>query len=81
MRLQLLFDPNGILIEKSNTYNKVVKEIRGTTLDKHYFILPQEEEYAIRQRMLSNENCKLTVKYQVMDIDGQPQCMTQQVLP
>ena len=31
--------------------------------------------------MLNNEQCKLIVKYQVMDIDGQPQCMTQQVLP
>ena len=31
--------------------------------------------------MLNNEHCKLIVKYQVMDIDGQPQCMTQQVLP
>ena len=48
VRLRLLFDPNGILIDKSNTYNKVLKEIRGTTLDKHYFILPQEEEYNIR---------------------------------
>ena len=31
--------------------------------------------------MLNNEQCKLIVKYQVMDIDEQPQCMTQQVLP
>ena len=48
MKLCLLFDPNGIMIRKDNVNGMSRKEIRGTMLDKHYFILPQDEEYAIR---------------------------------
>ena len=77
VKLRLLFDPNGILIAKNNTYGKVRKSIRGTWLDKHYFILPQEEELDVRQRSLKSEDCKLIVKYQVTDIEGEPTCLTQ----
>ena len=31
--------------------------------------------------MLNSVNCKLIIKYQVMDIDGEAQCLTQQIMP
>ena len=77
IKLRLLFDPSGILIKKTNTREKVRRSIRGTWLDKHYIILEQEEELHVRQRMLNSHECKLVVKYQVMDLDGEPQCLTQ----
>ena len=63
VELRLMFDPNGILIAKDNSYGRVVKSIVGRWLDKHYFILPQAEEYEVRQRVLSGQDCKLIVKY------------------
>lgn len=77
VKLRLLFDPSGILIKKDNMWEKVRRSIRGTWLDKHYLILPQDEELDVRQRILSKQDCKLKVKYQVMDIDGEAQCLTQ----
>lgn len=75
--LRRLFDQNGILLRKDNTQAKVRKSIRGVWLEKHYLIMAQEEEYAIRQKLLSNTECKIVVKYQVMDIDGEPTALTQ----
>ena len=68
--LRLMFDPNGILIAKHNTYGRVLRNIAGRWLDKHYFILPQAEEYEVRQRILSGQECKLIVKYQVISSGG-----------
>mmetsp|Transcript_21412 Transcript_21412/g.25124 ORF Transcript_21412/g.25124 Transcript_21412/m.25124 type:complete len:214 (-) Transcript_21412:806-1447(-) len=76
-----MFDPNGILIAKNNSNGRVIKSIAGRWLDKHYFILPQAEEYEVRQRILSGTDCKLIVKYQVIDSEGEPLCLTNQVLP
>ena len=77
MKLRLLFDPNGILIAKNSTWDKVRKSIRGTWLDKHYFILSQADELDVRQRTLNSHDCKLVVKYQVVDVDGELQCLPQ----
>ena len=68
--LRLMFDPNGILIAKNNTNGRVRRNIAGRWLDKHYFILPQAEEYEVRQRILSGQECKLIVKYQVINSGG-----------
>lgn len=76
MKLRLLFDPNGILLRRENMWEKVRRSIRGTWLDKHYLILPQDEELDVRKRILNSKDCKLIVKYQVMDIDGDAQCLT-----
>lgn len=43
-----MFDPNGILIAKENTNGRVLKNISGRWLEKHYCILPQAEEHEIR---------------------------------
>ena len=55
--------------------------IRGSMLEKHYLILSQEEEYSVRQQILNSKERKIIVKYQVMDFDGEPTALTQQVLP
>ena len=46
--LRLVFDPNGILIAQTNTNGNVIKNISGRWLEKHFFILPQDEEYEMR---------------------------------
>lgn len=76
-----MFDPNGILIHKENTNSNVRKNIRGIWLEKHYFFLSQEEEYQLRQDILKNPDRKLVIKYQVIESDGEPLCLTNQVLP
>ena len=76
--LRLMFDPNGILIAKNNTSGRVRRSIAGRWLDKHYFILPQAEEYEVRQRILSGQECKLIVKYQVINSGGQSPAMASQ---
>ena len=81
IKLRLLFDQNGIMIKKTNTREKVRRSIRGTWLDKHYIILEQEEELNIRQRMLNSHEHKLFIKYQVMDVEGDPQCLPMQMTP
>lgn len=74
--LRLLFDPNGILLSKNNSYSKATKNVRATMIEKHYKILPQDEEYDLRQQMLSNPRNKFIVKYQVIDCEGEPLCLT-----
>ena len=79
--LRLVFDPNGILIAQTNTNGNVIKNISGRWLEKHFFILPQDEEYEMRQRILAHEDCRIVVKYQVIDSEGEPLCLTNQILP
>ena len=66
IQLRLMFDPNGILIAKDNTNRLVRKDIRALWLEKHYFILSQDDEYHVRQNILKNKDCKLIIKYQVI---------------
>ena len=60
VRLRLLKDPNGILISTTNTYGIVKKMIRATLLDLHYQIVPQKEEYEIREQLQTDKKiqCK-----------------------
>ena len=59
VRLRLLKDPNGILISTTNTYGIVKKMIRATLLDLHYQIVPQKEEYEIREQLQTDKNNKV----------------------
>jgi len=81
IKLRLMFDPNGILIAKDNTNRLARKDIRALWLEKHYLILPQDDEYQIRQNILKNKDCKLIIKYQVIQSEGEPLCLTNQILP
>ena len=63
IRLRRLFDPKGLLLHKNNTRAAVCRTIRGSALEKHYTFLEQAEEYAMRQSILNNKDCKLILKY------------------
>ena len=81
IKLRLIFDQNGIMIQKTNTRENVRRSIRGTWLEKHYKILEQEEELDIRLKMLNSQEHKIFIKYQVMDVEGEPQCLPMQMTP
>ena len=81
VRLRLLKDSNGILISKTNTYGIVKKMIRATLLDLHYQIVPQKEENEIREQLQTDKNNKVQIKFTVMDLGDDIECIPQQMLP
>ena len=40
IELRLMFDPNGILLQKDNNNGRVLKNISGRWLEKHFCIVP-----------------------------------------
>lgn len=82
VKLRLLKDPNGILIRKNNTFGVAQKMIRATLLDKLYQLMPQKEEYAMRESMANDKVSKIVIKYSILDLgDGQIECLPQSMIP
>ena len=69
-----VFDERGILLTKSQVVKKTLKL---NVVNRLYQILPQSEELDIRKSMLSQQDHKLTIKYQV--IEGE--CFPMQIEP
>ena len=79
--LRRLFDQNQIILTKKNISSSNLKSIRGAVLFHHYEMLEQVQEMKIRHSILDQKDAVITVKFQVMDFDGQVECLPMEIKP
>ena len=77
--MRRLKDPNGILLNQTNSYGANFKRIRGSLLKKFYDVIDIDEEHDMRK--VAIQSSQLVIKYQVMEVEGKFECAVTSVKP
>jgi len=78
INLRRVHDQNHILLAKKSA---PLKPIQQETLLQNYHILSKAEEILYRKAHLQAKDCKMIIKYQIMKVDEESECLPLDILP
>lgn len=78
--LRRIFDTHGILLE-DRAYTSNIKAVKEDTFFSHYRLYSKEEESSLRHAIDQSQDHVFTIKYQLMYLDGENECLPVEIQP